>query len=698
MDRIDLYLQWNIAERYNNTKKEQNMVEKVAALFAIAEGYQKGVEYVSPQNLKKWRKAYLGTLNALDRNTGEESKRRSRSLRKMIYELIESKVDNSIPAPHLQPRRKEDLPLVEVTEDYLKFEMDRMLTEQENDLSERATYIDGTSWYKICWDSLDNSYERSGDLRVEVLLADQVVPEPVTRDYRLMNYIFERSQMSLSRIYDLYKRLIVPVETGMNTCEVVTYYYKNKDGIIGRFMYAPHSRQVISWDEDWQIRRVRKCTACDTINPTGDTCRNCGGHSFRYKPATVEILEEDLMQVKNPYAEGDSQDPTDNAETEVFAEAGTEIPFYRVRQLPFVPRLSISSLDSLYGISEVGILLDMQDSVNKILTKVEDKILKSGAVITKPDKIKMNDKDESFKILGVRSAEEAQMVQAKQILADVSQDIAGAQLFYESARASSGVTESYQGQTDSTATSGKAKEISALQSAGRLESLRVMKSAAFAGVYEVMLKYLLAFSDETRKFVKVLPDGTKQEMLWNKYMFLRKDKYGNFYYVDDFAYSTDPASTLSNNRVQMWQETVQQFTMGTLGNPADPRTLELFWNIMDQQQYPLARFALAGIQENSAHIPFELEQALLQNPQLLQELSLLSQGQGQVQQSPQPGTSSASESQNPNETRGGARPNSGPEGNGATHAANVEKTNIRNRGEAARTSVQQQMQLSGGNI
>ena len=31
------------------------------------------------------------------------------------------------------------------------------------------------------------------------------------------------------------------------------------------------------------------------------------------------------------------------------------------------------------------------------------------------------------------------------------------------------------------------------------------------------------------------------------------------------------------------------------------------------------------------------------------------------------------------DNRGGARPNSGPVGNGATHAANVERTNERNR-------------------
>lgn len=678
MERIDLYLQWETGERYQNTKKEQAMVEKVTALYSIAKGFRDQNQLVSPQNLKKWRKAYLGTLNALDRNTGEESKRRSRPLRKMIYELIESKVDNSIPAPHLQPRRKEDIVLCETTENYLKFEMDRMLTEQENDKSERATYIDGTSWYKICWDNLDNTYERSGDLRVEVLLADQVVPEPAVTDYRLLNYIFEKQQVSLARIWDIYHRLIIPVETGNSTATVITYYYKNKNGVIGRFMYAEHSRQVISWDEDWQIRKVRKCTACDTINPIGNVCRNCGGTSFRYKNADVEIAEEDIYTLKNPYAEGDTNDPTQNARGDLFIEAGTEIPFYQVRVLPFVPRLSISSLDSLYGVSEVGILLDMQDSVNKILTKVEDKVLKSGTILTKPDKIKLNDKDETFKVLGVRSQEEAAMVQAKQALADVSQDIAAAQLFYESARASSGVTESYQGNRDTTATSGKAKEISALQSAGRLESLRVMKSAAFAGVYEVMLKYLLAFSDETRKFVKVLPDGSEEEQLWSKYMFLRKDKYGKLYYIDDFAFSTDPAATLSNNRVQMWQETLQQFTMGTFGNPQDPRTLQLFWEIMAQQQYPLARLVLAGIKENSAHIPMDIEQAILENPAILQNLAANVEGA--------------------EDNRGGARPNSGPEGNGFTQAANVAKTNSRNSAETARTSVQQQTQLSGGNI
>lgn len=679
MDRIDLYLRAKHGKQYNNTDKEKVMVEKVVQLFAMAKAYQDGIEYVNPKNLEMWRKAYLGTLNALDLRTGKESDRKSRNLRKMIYELVESKVDNSIPMPRMSPRRRVDLDLVDITENYLKFEMDRMLTEQENDRSERATYIDGTTWYKVNWDSLDSTHDRSGDLGVEVLLADQLVPEPGCKNYRLMNYCFEISNMSVARIYDLYGRLVSPTDTTSNTVQVISYYYKNHNGIVGRFMYVAASHQVIAWDEDWQIRKLRKCTICSAVNPIGEYCYNCANTKFKYENATEEILAEDLMQLHNPYEEGKTDDPTRNAEAQVFLEAGTKIPYYHVRQLPFVPRPSISSIDTIYGISEVSILLEMQDTVNKILTKMTDKIMKSGTVVTTPQNMKMDDSDKTFKIAKVKTAEEATMVQAKQVMADVSQDIAGAQLFYESARASSGVTESYQGKHDNTATSGKAKEISAMQSAGRLESLRIMKAAAFAGVYELMFKYLLAFSDETRNFTKVLPDGQKEEMMWNKYMFLRKGPNGELYYADDFAFSTDPAATLSNNRVQMWQETLQQFTMGTFGNPQDPRTLQLYWQIMDTMQYPLAKLVLAGIGENAQHLPPELEQALMQSPDVL-------------------ATATALVNEQNTSGRGGARPNSGPEGNGQTHAANVNKTNIKNAAATQRTSDVQRAQMMGGNI
>lgn len=660
LTRVDMYLQRNISEQYVNTEEENELVDKFAELYSLALSAQQNTEEANPKNLAKWRKAYYGTLNALTKD-GEESTRKGRSLRKMVYELIESKIDNSIPMPKIRPRYKTDLPLVSVTENYLKFEVDGIFTKYLNDRSERATYVDGTSWYKVWWDSLDNTHERSGNVKIDLCRVDQIVPQPGVSDYRQLEYIFERKEISLTRIWDLYHRRIIPTEANTNVIEVISCYYLNKDRVVGLFMYAPHSRQVICNEEDWQIRKLRTCTVCGTVNPTGDTCRNCGSKTFKYENATEEILENDLEEIYNPYDVGETDDESEREhyKSRVFLTAGTKIPFYKITQLPFIPRPAISSLDNIYGTSEVKVTLESQDAINKLLTKALEKTMKSGTILTKPEKLKIGDSDDTIKVLSVRTTEEAAMVQSRPVVADTSQDLVMAATLYESGKASSGVTESFQGAKDSSATSGKAKQYAAVMTAGRIESLRVMKSAAFAGLYELVLKYLLAFSDEPRKFVRVLPNGSQKEEVWNKYMFLDKDKYGNIYYRDDLRFDSDPASTLSQNRAQMWQETQDKFVQGAFGNPADPRVLELFWNIMDSLQYPLAKVVLAGIKENSQHLPPEVEQMIMTNPELQALIAQTLQSSG--------------------EQRGGARPNSGPVGNGATHASNVERTNERNR-------------------
>lgn len=664
ISRLDLYLQWNVGEQYTNTPEENELVTKFVSLYNMAKSAQESTQEASPENLDKWRRAYKGTLNALDNVTGTESKRKSRQLRKMCYEMVESKIDNSIPMPKMNAKYKTDLPLVDITEAFLKYSVDSIFSKYVNDKSERDTYIDGTSWYKVWWDSLGNTHDRSGTVRIDCCTVDQVIPQPGVTDYRLLEYVFERRELSLSRIYDLYGRRIIPTNKNTNVVEVISCYYLNSQRIVGLFMWASASNQVICNEESWQIRKLRVCTKCGTINPIGDTCKMRDSKSFRYENAKEEILEEDIMEIYNPYEVGetDDEDEKDHYSSRVFLSAGTTIPFYQIRQLPFIPRPAISSMNSIYGMSEVGVVLEEQDAINKVLTKAVDKTLKSGFVLTKPEKIKLNDKDETIKIVGVRTAEEAAMIQGKQVVADTSQDLVTAATLYENGKSASGVTESYQGAKDSTASSGKAKQFAAAMTAGRIESLRVMKTAAFAGLYELVLKFLLAFSDEPRKFVRVLPDGSAKEECWNKYMFLDKDKYGNIFYRDDYTFDSDPASTLSQNRVQMWQETQDKFIQGCMGSPADVRTLKLFWNIMDSLQYPLAKTILAGIVDNEKHLPEEVEQAIMNNPELIQLIMQAMEGM--------------------KEQRGGARQNSGPKASGVTRAAQVEKTNARNAAAA----------------
>lgn len=699
VERIDWYLQWGMnIDAYVNTDKEEELVNKFSSLYSIAKGAKEHNSLASSENVTRWRKAYYGVLGAL-REDGTESEVRGRTINKLVYEFVESKIDNNIPEPHMKPKYKSDIPLVQVTEDYLKYKVDDIFSKYLNDRSERATYVDGTSWYKVWWDSLDNHYCSSGTPKVEVKLVDQIVPQPGIIDWRKLEYIFELEQVPLARIWDLYHRRITPVsndasmtakhneQADLSTITVITCYYLNEERIIGKFSWADHSRQVICNEKDWQIRKLRTCTKCGHIVPQAPECPVCGNKNFRYKNAEKEILSQDLKVIYNPYDVGETDDESKKDEYKVkdFLTTGTEIPYYVVRQLPFIPRPAVSSIESLYGISEASILLDSQDVSNKMYTKIVDKTLDSGAVLTKPNRVKINNTGGGIKQVDVRSYEESQMVQLKQIQADTSQDIIAANLMRENAKAASGVTESFQGKYDASATSGKAKEFSAMQAAGRLESLRVMKAAAFSGLYELVFKYLLAFSDDTQKFVKVLPDGNVKEEEWNKYMFLDKDEYGNIYYRDDFKFSSDPAATLATNRVAMWQEINSQFMQGAFGNITDTRTLKLYWNAMDMQQYPLAKLVLAGIKDNEQHLPPEIEQLIMQNPQVLQEVISKFQQASLVE-----GAGSGGQ--------GGARVGAGREGNGASHAGNVERTNLRNKAADREFSDAVQGTETGGTI
>lgn len=659
--RLAIYLHQS-ASTYQNTEQENERVSAFVELYTRAKSWKEQQPSQSPKNLEKYRKAYGGELNALNIETGDESKRKSRQLRKLVYEMIESKIDNSVPLPKVVAKYKTDKYLVDSTEAFIKLQTDTFLAKYLNDGAERATYIDGTTWFKVSWNSMDSSHNTNGSIQVELRTTDQIVPQPGITNYRDLEYIFEISDVSVTKIYDMYGRLMTPLSDDSATVRVISCYYLNENHIVGLFSWCEHSRQVICDEQDWQIRKIRTCTSCGQSVPTLAICPVCGNTKFKYKNAEEDVLEEDLYEIENPYQEQEEQqtdEQTMDSSMRIFATRGTKIPFYRLRQLPFVPRPAITDPTSLYGVSEVKMILDEQDAINKVLTKATDKTLKSGTILTKPEKVKLSDRDDTFKLLSVRTAEEAAMIQAKQALSDITQDISLANLLYEHGRNTSGITNSYQGQQDYTAVSGKAKQYAAAQSAGRIESLRVMKAAAFANLYELVFKYLLAFSDEPRTFVKILPNGEETEMVWNKYMFLARDKFGDIYYKDDFVFNTDPAATLAQNRQLMWQEATQALTMGAFGNPQDPRTLELYWNVMSMYDYPLAKLALTGIKQNSKHIPMQVEQALMNNPQLLQ----------QVMQAIQAGE----------DQRGGARPNSGPEGNGATHRANTERTNERNR-------------------
>ena len=157
---------------------------------------------------------------------------------------------------------------------------------------------------------------------------------------------------------------------------------------------------------------------------------------------------------------------------------------------------------------------------------------------------------------------------------------------YEKSRRVLGITDSYQGRRDSTAQSGKAKEFAAAQSAGRLESKRVLKKAAFARIFERMFKNQLAYCDEKRPLRYRDDQGNQEYEEWNSYAFLKMDDAGELYWNDQFLFSCDDASGLATNREAMWQETTGHLQSGAFGDPGNIDTLILYWAQMEELHYP----------------------------------------------------------------------------------------------------------------
>ena len=606
-------------DQYVNTAEEQELVQHWNAKYLIARAEYESTR-VNSLNVTRWRNAYMGLFDILDEQ-GNPTGTRQKALRKLAYELVEEKINPRIPAPKMTPRYYSDILPVEATEALIMHEIDRMVSEEVHDESERSTLIDSTTWLKVSWNPFDNTHERSGMPIVENCPIDTVYPQPGVSNYKNLEYIFEVRKMTLATVLDLYGKDVVSSEAN-DLVSVVETYFLNENRHVGKFVFVEDTLIVLANDLEWGMRRRRECTDCGAIDPINDICLICAGTTFKYVSVKEQRLQEDLKFVTNPYRTGDTSNKdedgnvVDNNET---IPANTTIPYYLIRQLPFVPKRTAKIPREIYGLSEVGIHLEKQDSINKFLNKAERKSAASKTVVTKLKDTRIDDKDQEMFYVEVESAQEAAGIQVKQITADISEEIAMVQMLTESAKSEVGVTDTDQGKNDPSARSGRAKQLQLAASQSRQAAPTLQRNIAYAGVYELIFKYLLAFSDEERSFVKILPDGTTREEVWSKYMFLSKTKDGTYYYRDDFAWSVDEATEITHDRAAMWQLIDNDFMNGTMGSEIDPvRALRMYWHMKQQAGYPTAKFALAFLDDAVQHLPTQIEQALVNNPEAVQ--------------------------------------------------------------------------------
>ena len=275
----------------------------------------------------------------------------------------------------------------------------------------------------------------------------------------------------------------------------------------------------------------------------------------------------------------------------------TKIPFYVPNVFPVVLQRSVSVFGQLLGNSDVDAIRDQQNTTNRMEQKIINRLLKAGSRVTLPDDARLRLDSQDGEIWYLGNVKDKALIDIYEFKGDLQYELAYLAQVYEEARQILGITDSFQGRRDPTATSGKAKEYSAAMAAGRMESKRVMKNAAYAQIFELMFKMALAYCDEPRPISFKNSRGQTEYAEFNRYDFLEKDANGNWVWNDRFLFSTDTSAPLASNREAMWQETRMNLQTGAFGDPTKTQTLILFWSKMEMLHYPGAAETKSFLEE-----------------------------------------------------------------------------------------------------
>ena len=537
-------------------------------------------------------------LTAKDRRKDGQF-RKTTHLRNIIAENIESEVSSTIPQPKVTARRQSDEWRAKILEDMLRNELDRLPMETINDMMERTIPIQGGAYWLVEWDNAQKTHSTVGDVTVRMLHPKQVIPQDgvftSVEDMDAVVLKLPQTRAYIKRVYG--KDVEAEEEPEARTLDndadsaedmVTQYvaYYRNDNGGIGKFSWVNDT--ILEDMEDFEARRLRRCQACGEIitDPEQKTCPTCGAAQIK----EGEETEEDVF----------SAIQTGNGTQIPGAAAGmdemglplmkpTVLPYYKPDVFPLFLQKNVSVFGRLLGDSDVDKIADQQNTVNRMETKIIDRFIKAGTRITLPDRADFRTDPEDGEKWLIGNAADAQMIGVYQFSGDLSQEMQYLAQVYEEARQALGITDSFQGRNDKTAQSGVAKQFAAAQSAGRLESKRVMKEAAYAELFKRIVMLKVAYADEPRGIVATDDRGQAKYEEFNRYDFYEQDERGEWYCIledDRFLYSCDTSTPLANNREQMWQDATQMFQMGAFGQPGSLDALLLFWTKLELLHYP----------------------------------------------------------------------------------------------------------------
>lgn len=607
---------------------------------------------------KKNIEQYNGSKKIDPVNDSAELPEDATVIRNITRELIESQKDMRIPAPKVTPRisLQHTERNAKSAEHLLNMLRDKLPFERMNNTDEFYAPTLGATFYLVEFDNSVRTHFTVGEGKVSIIDPSDIIPQPGIYDVNEMEYIFIRSRMTKDDIVRTYgvslntaeKTEIDPEDEDVsleqyNVVTVYTCFWRNEDGAVCKYVWSGDTQ--LQDVDDYYARKKYICRCCGKRK---ELCEEnpCSHPDYEMQDEDYEELTEDIILPDYAYEDvmmptgavikqkvqkkipafspvyKDGEPVMEEADEPVLDETGeplmqrtptgamlpqmrkvlrpktapTKLPYYKPKRLPVICRRNVSIPKSLYGQSDCEVIRPQQQEINKLESRIHDKLMRSGA-------IEFHRKGVAYSVSGGVFDQSIEVPEG-QIARDcvgsitcemsIQQDMQQSERQYEMAKRNIGITDSYVGERDNTAQSGVAKQQQVLQSSGRLESKRVEKYAAYADIDQAMFELYLAYADEPRNVPYTDDEGDAQVDVFSRYSFLEFDAvHGEWYYNDDYTFAVEANGSLEQQRDMMWQMNANDLASGAMGNPADPNTMLLYWRLQEKAHRPNAQIMVS---------------------------------------------------------------------------------------------------------
>ena len=524
----------------------------------------------------------------------DNSTERASAVRNITYELIESQVSIEIPQPKAQAARyteKNDRAARAIERLCLRVR-DELPFEKLNDLDERYTYIFGGSVWLVEWDEGIRRRHSTGGIRLSCIDPRDFVPEYGVSEVEDMEYCFLRFRTTKS---ELCRRFGITEEEAEQAEEpegekdeggalVVVAFYRTEDGGVGRFVYS--GDVTLSDLPDFYARKTEHCTKCSKER---SECL-CQAPHFKTEEAWEEELNAPIRMEDGRVIPALSPETDENGNL-TGKMRRTKLPYYTPRRFPIVVRRSISVPGELFGRSDCDAIRPQQQQINKLETRILQKLMRSGVTPMLPDDAEITLNNTVFgQLIRLKPGDDRGQYGVLDTTPSIAQEIEQGARLYDQAKRILGITDSFLGIGDNTALSGVAKQVQVEQAAGRLQSKKRMKQAAYAEIDRLIFEYHLAYADENRPLTYHDAEGKLHAAVFCRYDFLEYDpEHGGYGWDDEFLFSVDQNGGIEQQRDVMWQKNLENLQAGTFGNPSLPGTLLHYWQCQERVHYPYAR-------------------------------------------------------------------------------------------------------------